>query len=349
MKLARRHLRTDREAVASTVGTIMALLVFLTFLSLIVNQYVPVWMKDAEAAHMNGAFGQFGEFKGDVDLQMLAAQIATSAGVHYQPITTFSPVTLGVDGVPIFAAPTVGEMASNPEAGPWTVQFVYDINDVNTTVNETSSGILTLRVFNRYYIPQSLAYDNGAVIRFQSDGQIIKAEPSFEVSIANAGTANASLEVSWTLVSLFGSGSLQGTGTEGIHSKVIGVDRQTYEDMRSDLWINHSTEFGLAWYRFANATLARAFGIEPGDLGACPSAYCYDKQLQGDRVIFEKAQTPFYVVQSQWSASRRVYDFSIRILNDWDNNDSALPIRFFHVQHAFANVALGDRGSEVVI
>ncbi|HYM39678.1 MAG TPA: hypothetical protein VEY12_05985, partial [Thermoplasmata archaeon] len=57
----RRDLRRDERGVASTVGTIMALLVFLTFLSLIVNQYVPVWMKDSEAAHMDSAVGQLAD------------------------------------------------------------------------------------------------------------------------------------------------------------------------------------------------------------------------------------------------------------------------------------------------
>src|SRR5512136_3063216 len=113
-----RRLREDESGVASTVGTIMALLVFLTFMSMIVNQYVPVWMKDSEAAHMSGAFGQFGTFKGNVDLQMLAAQMAQNAGVHYIPITTYTAVTLGVDGVPIFAGSTVGDLNAYPSLSP---------------------------------------------------------------------------------------------------------------------------------------------------------------------------------------------------------------------------------------
>src|SRR5438445_12322504 len=63
MKRARR-IRRDESGVASTVGTIMALLVFLTFISLIVNQYVRVCMKDSEASHMGNAFGEFGASKG---------------------------------------------------------------------------------------------------------------------------------------------------------------------------------------------------------------------------------------------------------------------------------------------
>src|SRR3989442_3857227 len=111
MRLLIRDIRGDEKGVASTVGTIMALLVFLTFLSLIVNQYVPVWMKDSEASHMNGALGQFGGLKGAIDLQILAAQAAKISGTHYIPVTSSSAVSLGVDGVPIFAASTLGTLS----------------------------------------------------------------------------------------------------------------------------------------------------------------------------------------------------------------------------------------------
>ena len=43
-----KFLKKDREAVASVVGTIMALLVFLTFMSLFIGTYVPIWMKDKQ-------------------------------------------------------------------------------------------------------------------------------------------------------------------------------------------------------------------------------------------------------------------------------------------------------------
>ena len=62
-----RLLRKDKEGVASTVGTIMALLVFIAFMALITNSYVPAWMMDNERAHMNQVTDQFGELKGKVD------------------------------------------------------------------------------------------------------------------------------------------------------------------------------------------------------------------------------------------------------------------------------------------
>src|SRR6266571_1814844 len=118
MRVLIRELRSDERGVASTVGTIMALLVFLTFLSLIVNQYVPVWMKDSEAAHMNTALGNFGSLKGAIDLQVLAAQAARNAGAFYIPTTASAAIGLGVDGVPIFAAPTIGTLRSTRDSVP---------------------------------------------------------------------------------------------------------------------------------------------------------------------------------------------------------------------------------------
>src|SRR3989304_7291054 len=146
MRVLIRDIRGDEEGVASTVGTIMALLVFLPFLSLIVNQYVPAWMKESEATHMSGAFGQMGSFKGSVDLQVLSATTAENAGISYIPVTTFTPVTLGVEGVPIFTSPTIGELRLGPGSSPWTTQFVYVIRGVPQAGTQSASGRITLEV-----------------------------------------------------------------------------------------------------------------------------------------------------------------------------------------------------------
>src|SRR5881296_3213937 len=180
-----RYIREDESGVASTVGTIMALLVFLTFISLIVNQYVPVWMKDSEASHMGDALGQFGQFKTSLDLQILVAQEASLRGEAFVPVTSFSSVKLGVDGVPIFAVPTIGDLRASETSSRWNVSFTYLAGNA-TTVPEAycgCGGSIRLQVGNRYYIPQNLAYENGAIVRSQLDGQIIKGEPPFRLTV----------------------------------------------------------------------------------------------------------------------------------------------------------------------
>jgi hypothetical protein len=327
-----RRLRKDEEGVASTVGTIMALLVFLTFLSLIVNQYVPVWMKDSESAHMNGVLGQFGNMKGSVDLQVLGAQIAQDAGTHYIPITTASAVTLGVDGVPIFSAPTVGEMTLNPNAAPWTVAFFYDIRGVSTRVDEFSSGTMELNVGNRYFVPQRIAYENGGVIRSQADGQVVRAPPTFE-----AVPLNSTLDVSFQLITLYGSGSVSGTSTEVVNTKLFGLDRQDYTDIRSTIWINHTSSYGVAWYQFFNGTLAKNLVITTGTFATVETP---------ERVLLleftaRRSGENVYRARVAWDAITLTYRFALELYQT-----AGLPIGVFRLQHAQVTMGIGEGTEE---
>src|SRR3989442_1926915 len=117
MRVLIRDFRSDERAVASTIGTVMALLVFLTFLSVIVNQYVPIWMRDSEASHLNTALGQFGGVKGDIDLQMLPAQASADAGPFHIPVTTAAAIHLRVGGCPSLYSPTPAPLELDPQAG----------------------------------------------------------------------------------------------------------------------------------------------------------------------------------------------------------------------------------------
>jgi hypothetical protein len=327
-----RRLRKDEEGVASTVGTIMALLVFLTFLSLIVNQYVPVWMKDSESAHMNGVLGQFGGMKGSVDLQILGAQIAQDAGTHYIPITTANAVTLGVDGVPIFSAPTVGELTLDPSVAPWTIVFYYDIRGVVTRVDEFSSGAMDLNVANRYFLPQTIVYENGGVIRAQSDGQVVRAPPTFE-----AVPLNSTLDLSFQLITLYGSGSVAGTTTEVVNTKLFGLDRQDYTDIRSTIWINHTSEYGVAWYQFFNGTLAANLGITSGTFATVETP---------ERILLleytaRRGLENVYRARVAWDSVGLTYRFVLEIYRT-----TGLPLGVFRLQHVYVTMGVGESTEE---
>lgn len=257
MKLCRRRpsVKRDEEGVASTVGTIMALLVFLTFMSLIVNQYVPVWMKDAESAHMNEAFGQFGTLKNNVDSPVLACQVARDAHRTCMRITTFSPITLGVDGVPLFAAPTAGNLRINPWDGNVSIDFSFQAGNFTFQEYKNSSGNIELRVLNKYYVQQRLIYENGAVLVFQNDGQLVGVAPHFEVT-----NVTDSLEISLSQITLRGSGGVSGVSTEGVHSTLVNSEMIRYKNLTSDFNFTVLTNYEAAWFHFYNDTLFEAFG-----------------------------------------------------------------------------------------
>ena len=326
MRVLVRNLREDEEGVASTVGTLMALLVFLSFLSMIVNQYVPVWMKDSEEAHMTGALGQFGGLKGAIDLQILSSQLAKS---DYVPITTSSGVTLGAEGVPIFATPTVGTLSSDADAGPFTVQFDYLIHtpsgaDLRTRVREQSNGSIVLDVPNRYNPPQKIVYENGAVIRSQSDGQIIRAQPTFQVT-----RVNNSLRIGFDIVSLYGSGSASGSSTEVVNSRLFASDLQTYDLFPNNavIWINHTSPYGLAWFRFFNNTMA---GLSvAGTYSSSPLDQSFTARI-GALVVY-RVTVSFLPALFQYITRVEIH-----------NNPAIMPLASFRLQHAQIQIGIGE-------
>jgi len=327
MRIPLHSLRSDDEGVASTVGTIMALLVFLTFMSLIVNQYVPVWMKDSEAAHMSSVVGQFGAVKGAIDLQILSAQIAKS---DYVPVTSATAVTLGAEGVPIFAAPSLGILRSDPEAGPFRVEFDYLIHtpsgaDLRTPVRELSNGTISLQVFNRYYIPQTVVYENGAVIRYQNDGQVIRAQPTFMVT-----KVNNSLRLAFDIVSLYGSGTLTGVSTEIVNTRLFASDAQTYDKFPSTgvIWINHTSPYGRAWYNFFNTTLASEL-----NLGGLYSSSPLDQSFTARIGL-----ATIYTVTLSFLPNINQYITRLAIYN----NPIIMPLGSFRLTHAQVQIGIGE-------
>ncbi|MFP4169437.1 MAG: hypothetical protein ACLFUV_00195 [Methanomassiliicoccales archaeon] len=246
-------MRRDQEAVASTVGTIMALLVFLTFLGLFTNTYVPLWMTDNEKAHMNEVMNQFGEFKARMDSMIVNAQVTGESAIN-----VYTPVTLGAEGVPVFASQTVGVLSYEPadttnESG-LSISFSYDSDEdgdgEEVEVDESGGGKLELYAPNRYFVQQWVAFENGAIIIKQSDGQSLRAYPSIEVD--KLGDGNVSM--TFTQMDLLGRNySVAGTGSVGINTKLTYLDSQEYDvgyNGNNNVTLTITTQYNEAWYRF---------------------------------------------------------------------------------------------------
>ena len=346
----------DEEGVASTVGTIMALMIFLTFLSMIVNSYVPVWMKDSESSHMNVAYGQFGDFKESIDTQILYARMSELAGVHFTPTTVFTPVTLGLDGVPIFSSPTLGLLTLDQAKAPWNTVFGYYPNkivNVKQQVNETAGGYLRLDTYNRYFIPQTLAYENGAVIKAQTDGMVLRAEPTFDINFINNTE-----DITMVMITLLGYGSLQGSTTEGVHAKVISVSTDEYNRVYSDVNVTHRTPFGLGWWGYYNKTLADLFGITPDRYASCQNpgnpdyaGYCYTQQtIPTYGLVPAMIRSPYFKITLNFNASSMEFTIKLRLRNDYYNSvPLMMPIRTLRIMKVVVNAAVGGIGSLVNI
>lgn len=224
-----KFIKRDKEGVASTVGTIVALLVFLTFLTLFTNTYIPIWMKENEKNHMDVVLNQFGDMKGKVDSLIVNAQVTGRPTINM-----YQPLTLGSDGVPVFATATAGYVFLKP-GGP--------LNQVESGVrqyfNFTLEGSTTPRPFdqsgggsvefygpNRYYVQQWYTYENGALLIYQLDGTAMRASPSL---VFTKSTVDQSIDVQFDQVDIIGTNSsISGQGSGGVIIDLLYHDSQTY-------------------------------------------------------------------------------------------------------------------------
>lgn len=255
----------NEEGVASTVGTIMALLVFLTFFGMFTNQFVPVWMSDNESTHMSEVVSQFTTLKSSIDMS-----IANNANSRIAPTPVFVPITLSSSGIPVFAAATAGILYYVPEGistkPSFSLTYTYKSSNgqsmtlsPSTSNDVLSGGQFELYCPNRYFVEQRLIYENGAIILNQTDGEFVIAGP--QLLVKDVGTVTSPSRILlYTQVALQGANvTIGGTGSKGVSANLLYADTKEYSnDAGEPLTISMTTQHGWAWYRYFNSTLTAA-------------------------------------------------------------------------------------------
>ena len=246
-----RLLRKDKEGVASTVGTIMALLVFIAFMALITNSYVPAWMMDNERAHMNQVTDQFGELKGKVDSMVVQWTIRGGLSSNM-----YAPIALGSAGVPLFATPTIGILTYSPVGSSGSSISMSFTPDGSKAETIEGGGRVELYCPNRYYVQQWLVYENGAIIMGQEDGQTMRACPNLEFS-----KVGEKVNIHFTQIDQVGdSQSRSGSDSVGLNIELIYVDMQSYT-LNGEWTLTLNTAYGMAWENYLKESLGEV-GLE---------------------------------------------------------------------------------------
>ncbi len=247
-----KNLDRDEEGVATTVGTIMALLIFLSVLSLITQQYVPVWMHDNEAYHMQEVRGEFADFKRSIDN---LAEDRNYPQYHSQ----YSSLKLGTDGIPIFASATPGRVTYEPgnESSQMSLRFFSE--DENRFLSRNSSGNFRYRARNREFEDQSLIYEHGAIILEQEDKSVMRARPQLYIDEDS---------VSMTMINFVGSSEdISGNGRVDINIERAGLDTTTHPvDEDEDFNLTIDTPYTTAWANYLeNETSLGSDEVESGE------------------------------------------------------------------------------------
>ena len=250
--------RKDKdEGVSAVIGTVMALMVFMFLFGMIQNQYVPVAMKDTEANHMTQVESQFSQLKSGIDSLILSNEVNYSR---------YTPITMGSEGMPVFASQTPGYLGLQPNNEYFNVSFVMNYSDGSSShLYSNTSGMLRLYVPNRYYVQQMYAYTGGAIILYQDSGSVMKASPNIRIR-----NESGDLSVYMNPIRIIGTEIVKGgTDTEGVYSNLIySYDSQLRANssnfVSSSLRINITTAFPDAWMDWMNST-AHSAGLNGTD------------------------------------------------------------------------------------
>ncbi len=242
-----RRFQRGQRGVAAVIGTLLALLVFMTLFGLFLTQFLPIWMTDNEAMLANEVSAQLGQVKQCMDLLAL-----------YQgsgPRTCSSPVTMQSGGIPIFASPTQGTLAFE------TLPQLY----TNVTFNDTvigpstpmgnlyqnfSPGEVVMNLPDRYYTPVTYVVTMGGLFQDQGGNQqTLLYQPSIEVTPQGSQVA-----LSMTFYAMYGNSTrLQSTGTNEIYMTYIG--ETTYDAGSTAVNVSFSTYYPCAWQSYLGAGL----------------------------------------------------------------------------------------------
>jgi type II secretory pathway pseudopilin PulG len=244
------HLREEEEAAAGVVAIMLAILVVILLVTMVTGVWMPVWMEKREANQIQRVTADFGGIKATIDNQIL------------QGDTTFSvanPITLGTEGFAMFGTDSSGTFSINHFRND-ELEFYCNVQNQSGEVNVTATGGMKYVSNNQYYVDQELAYENGALILDQGDGEVVRIGPQFTVE--KFGPV-----VKITFVQITVSGietSIQGTNTILFQTQLVTYTSASHLFTPPE-WLNITmiTEYTTAWTRFFNNTFINA-GLAPG-------------------------------------------------------------------------------------
>ncbi|UCC92413.1 MAG: hypothetical protein JSW25_06995, partial [Thermoplasmata archaeon] len=139
------------------------------------------------------------------------------------------------------------------------LEYYCNVRNSTGAVNVTCTGGMKYQTNNRYYVNQEIAYENGAIILDQGEGEVLRIGP--QLTVEKFGPV---VKVDWVFITISGiETSIQGTSTILFQTQLVTYTSASHLFPDPD-WLNLTmiTEYTTAWSRFFNNTLIEA-GMTP--------------------------------------------------------------------------------------
>jgi hypothetical protein len=266
-KLKLRKINCSDYGVVGIVVAVLLIGLLVSVVSLIQYSYVPKWMEEKEAEHMDTVLNQFSQLKFAIDSQSASNQTNT-------PIAT--SITLGSKELPyLMSMRSYGRLEIISNACTITINS----NTANKTIH---LGIIKYTSANAYYIPeekQAYVYEAGSIITSQTKGNSISIKPSFK-PVKNDN------KIIFSAVNITGAGekiSYGGYDTVPIQTEFTTTN--LFDQFNETKNISIDTSYPVAWSVFLNSSL-KATEYDYG--------YDYTIASTDDNVTIEFIANPIY-------------------------------------------------------
>lgn len=260
-----KKIRNSDDAVVGIIVTILLIGLIMTAMIMVKTVYVPQWIEEKEAAHMEEVSNQFAMLKYALDIQSIVNQSTAISAT----------ITLGNKEIPFFdLGRTFDSLSIIEDSCTVTVKN-------NTVSSSYSTDAIKYSSRNLYFVDQSYVYEAGSLILSQYPSSILYGKPSFFVTEFGKNLSFTFVNIS----GIAGRTSVSGYGNYPVNLKVINPSNQ-YTEVNNVTDITITTNYADAWYIALNSSLMQSIsGFEYEGNGV--SKVGYNITSASDRVTLE--------------------------------------------------------------
>mgnify|MGYP001626432391 CR=1 FL=1 len=229
-----KNVRYEEEGVASAVGTIFAILIFVSLLSIFVTTYMPATMMANEEQYSSSIMNS---------MVQLASTI-NQMNINFQPgEEALIPFNLESSYVPIFSSPTFGYInisANSPGQEGYLTLAVYNgpVNPINKVSQDFSvGGALMAFTNNRYFTDEAWSYEISSLYYFnpyqknQSNTNLISG--LIHINPKVNGMNNITID----LINIIGGPNTISTSSP-VTISLTAINKQTFSYIGSNISMN---------------------------------------------------------------------------------------------------------------
>jgi len=238
------NLKNEDNAVVGIITVVLIIGLLVSVLSVVKVTYVPQWVEEEEAKHMELVSTQFGQLKSMLDFQSL---IDRNTGFT-------SYVTLGRNEIPFF----------EPYRGLATLRILSNqttmkIEENNSNTYSFTSGGIQFSSKHSSFVDQTYIIEAGAFIMAQSGANGVKGNPQIVIPSYNGNISIIFVNIS----GVSGRNHIAGLGTYPVLTETIDItDYNPYEHATN---LTVFTNYPRAWYHvFNNSFRNKLTAYEPG-------------------------------------------------------------------------------------